>query len=97
MSSSDLDSITELVPGDYIVAVHDMRAWENEDKCGWSDYWIHVGEQALVVQLWEVGNQQRVRVFRNDRFLLFSCQAHCVFKNWKVAMAAPRLPTLGCP
>ena len=96
MSSTDLE-IHELVPGDFVVAVHEMRAWESEDKRGWSDHWIRQGEQATVIGTWLVGNQLRVRVFRDNRFHLFSCAAHCVFKNWKVVNAAPRLPTSGCP
>ena len=94
MSSPD---ITELAPGDLIAAVHEMRAWENEDKRGFSDVWIRQGERATVVQVWLVGNQQRVRVFRSNRFMLFSCQSHCVFRNWNIVVPAPRLPTFGCP
>ena len=88
--------ITELVPGDFVVAAHEMRAWVNEDVRGDSNVWIRQGEQATVVETWLVGNQRRVRVFRNNKFLLFSCKEHCVFRNWKLVTPAPRLPTSGC-
>jgi hypothetical protein len=96
MSYTDLDSL-EPIPGDLIVALHVMRAWEEEDRRGKDGTIINEGEQALVLASWNVGNKRRFKLFRNDRILTFSCFEHCVRRNWKVARAAPRLPTTGCP
>lgn len=95
MSSIDRD---DLLAGDMVVAVHEMRVWESDDKRGWVDMWIQQGEPVLVVQTWTVGKQRRVRVFssRFKRFLLFSCQERRVSKNWRIVCQAPRLlPTSG--
>lgn len=93
MSSPDLEPI----PGDLVAALNTMRSWEREDFRGHSGQHIQVGEQALVIGAWFVGNQLRLRVVRAERVLLFSSAAHAVRRNWSIVRAAPRLPTLGCP
>lgn len=74
-----------LEPGDLIVALNDLRAWETDQKRGWSHVYILKGQQALVINTWLVGNQLRMRVLRNLRVLLFSCPAHVVYRNWRIA------------
>lgn len=91
MSSSDHK--LDIVPGDIVAAVHEMRAWETDEKRGWSGHWIQQGDQAMVIQTWFVGNQRRVKVMCNNRFMLFSCGDHCVFKNWRMVTPAPRTTT----
>lgn len=96
MFSSDLDSL-ELVPGDLVMALNAMRAWEHGLYRGFMGEMIMAGEQALVLHTWLVGNQMRVRVMRDQRILMFSCPEHVVRRNWKIVMPAPRMPTFGCP
>jgi hypothetical protein len=81
----------DIVPGDYVAAAHLMRAWEADDFRGTNGRWITEGSAALVVQVWRVGGQQRIRVFIHNKLFLFSCLAHCVLKNWNVIESAPRL------
>lgn len=95
MSSFDLDTL-EPIAGDYVVALNPMRAWESEVRKGHHGPYIQKGEQALVLATWEEGNQLRMRVVRDNRILLFSCASYAVRKNWRIAVAAPRLPTSGC-
>jgi hypothetical protein len=83
----------EPVPGDLIVALHTMRAWEDEFERGLMGEHVQAGEQAFVVSTWSVGNQRRMKLLREDRLLVFSCANHCVCKNWRVVRAGPRLPT----
>jgi hypothetical protein len=93
MSYTDLDAL-EPVPGDLIVARVAMRAWEDDSRRGTNGEVIQAGEQAMVVQTWEVGNQRRMRVIHDQRLLVFSCAAHVVRRNWKVAGPAPRVANL---
>jgi hypothetical protein len=74
-----------LEPGDLIVATHDMRAWETDERRGVSGEWVLKGEQALVINTWHAGNQIRIRVLRDLRVLLFSCPTHVVYRNWRIA------------
>ena len=96
MSSYDLDSL-EPVPGDYVMALNAMRAWEQDLYRGFMGEMIMAGEQALVLETWSMGNQRRIRVVRDHRILMFSCAEHAVRRNWRVVVPAPRLPTSGCP
>lgn len=89
--------VTQAVPGDLIVALNVMRAWTSDTTRGHSSIHIQKGEQALVIQAWEVGNQLRLRVLRASRILVFSCPLHAFWQNWEVARTAPRFPTSGCP
>lgn len=84
-----------LEPGDLIVSTHDMRAWETEERRGTSGEWILKGEQALVINTWIAGNQIRIRVLRDQRVLLFSCPAHVVYRNWRIANVGLGLPVTG--
>jgi len=92
MTFSDLEPI----PGDLVMALNAMRAWESEEVRGYVGELIMVGEQALVLATWDVGNQRRLKVVRDNRVLMFSCAGHTVHRNWKVVMPAPRFPTSGC-
>ena len=62
-----------------------MRAWEDETCRGKSGSYIQPGQQALVVAAWSVGNQLRIKAYRDERVLVFSCPDHCAHKNWDVA------------
>ncbi len=75
-----------MTPGTLVVALNTMRAWESDDRRGTVGEYIRVGEQALVLAGWITGNQLRLRVFRNNRTLLFSSASHAAHKNWKVAV-----------
>ena len=79
-----------IVTGDLVVALNDMRAWTSDSTRGHSNVYVLKGEQALVLEAWVVGNQQRFRVVRCDRVLMFSCAAHAVHQNWS-------LPETGFP
>lgn len=72
-------------PGDLIVALHSMRSWETDTTRGTDGQYIFEGEQAIVIMTWSVGKQIRMKTFRNDRILVFSCAEHCVLKNWIIA------------
>lgn len=95
MSCTDLDSL-EPIPGDYVLALNAMRSWEQELYRGISGELIMVGEQALVLETWSIGNQRRLRVVRDSRIMLFSCADHAVRRNWRVVVPAPRFPTSDC-
>lgn len=96
MSSSDLSEL-EPVPGDLVVAKNVMRAWETELVRGNMGAHILKGEQVLVVEVWDVGNQRRMKVIREDRIMVFSNPLHVVRQNWTIAQAVPRFPSSGCP
>jgi hypothetical protein len=81
MSSTYLD----VLPGDLLVALRPMRAWENDRAKGTSGCPIGAGEQALVLETWTEGHQRRVRVIRDQRLLLFSCPDHVACRNWRLA------------
>ena len=90
-----MSSTSEPIPGDYIVALNVLRAWVSDTIRGWNHYHIQKGEQALVIQTWFVGNQVRLRVFRDGRILVFSCPQHALKNNWLISIHASRLPTSG--
>lgn len=78
-------SSTILEPGAFLIAQRSMRSWEDVDTKGTSGTVISVGQQALLIATWLVGEQRRFRVIRDERILLFSCPDHVTFRNWKVA------------
>ena len=82
MSSTCPDGV---LPGDLLVALRPMRAWEDDRAKGTHGCPIRPGEQALVLESWLEGAQRRVRVIRDQRLLLFSCPDHAVAKNWGLA------------
>ena len=96
MSYTDLDTL-EPIPGDLVMALTPMRSWESEDVRGTGGTYIQHGETALVLATWMVGTKVRLKLVRDDRMRIFSCQHFVVRRNWKVVMPAPRLPTFGCP
>lgn len=78
-----------LSPGDLIVALNDIRAWETDTKRGQSGNCIRKGECAMLIVSWPVGNQLRLKVLRDQRILHFSHPIYAVHRNWKIAQAVP--------
>ena len=70
------------LPGDMLRAKIAMRAWETEDHRGMKDEWILANETALVVSVWTVGGQARIKAFTKMRLMLFSCPTHVFLRNW---------------
>lgn len=79
-------------PGDLIVALNDVRAWESETKRGMSMTWMHKGEHALLVATWMVGKQYRLAVLHNHRIMFFSHPYHTLHRNWFIANREPEMP-----
>lgn len=71
-------------PGDLVIATVMMRAWISDDERGDGGTWLHTGDHALVLQVWHVGEQRRMRVLFNNKLLLFSASDDASLYNWVV-------------
>lgn len=72
-------------PGDMLVSLVPMRAWEDDDRRGESGAALPAGQNVLVVDAWEVGRQRRIRVVYDGRVVVFSCAQRVMDRNWKAA------------
>jgi len=71
-------------PGDMLIALNCMRAWESQFVRGKIGDWILVGEQVFVISTTMVGNQIRLFVIRDNRIMTFSSLPHVVCRNWNI-------------
>lgn len=69
-------------PGDLIIARRSLKAWESDLERGADGQFVHDGDAGIVVQVWKVGRQVRIRVLIKDTLLLFSHADHVVWINW---------------
>ena len=85
--SSERDSSGGAVPGDMLVALKHMRAWETEKARGNSEVMTRPGDQALVLQCWQVAGHTRLLVLLNHdatRLCFFSSRTDNFWRNWEL-------------
>jgi hypothetical protein len=71
------------LPGDMLVALRSMRAWENDDERGYAGPWVSVGGTAIVLQVWYTGNHVRLRLLTDNAISVFSCVRRNFSINWE--------------
>lgn len=69
-------------PGDLIIARRMLKAWESDDERGGNGLVVNYGDTGVVVQVWRVGNQVRLRLLIKDVVVVFSHAHHVVWLNW---------------
>lgn len=88
-------ALLQVLPGDMIIALNSMRAWETQNIRGKYGEYINKGEQVLVLSTHTCGHHLRLTVLRDNRILFFSCASYALHKNWKMASQITGFPTSG--
>lgn len=74
-----------ILPGDLIVSRVNIRAWVTDEERGFDGTTIYAGTAVLVLAVWTVGGQLRLRVLHGDSMVLFSNRSAIALKNWFIA------------
>lgn len=84
--------VLDPVPGDLIEAQVLMMPWESDECRGLTGSVIMKGAYMLVLQVWLVGGQRRIRGLFEGRLVVLSSHSSVWHRNWTIRWHAPRSP-----
>lgn len=81
-SSENQEFRFKALPGDMLVALKMMRAWESVDVKGQTNDWIYPQDLVLVLSVWTIDAHQRLVVMTKQGIKIMSSRLTNMGTNW---------------